>query len=107
MEAIRKKYAAPEKTSDKLAQLKRLDKQAEFSSTLIAVCVGIVGTLFLGAGLSLILKTQFFLIGLLLGILGLCVMAVALPVFRKVAEIRRKQIAPEILRLIEEIEKGI
>jgi len=107
LEAIRKKYTAPDKTADKLAELKRLDKQTETAGTLAGIGVGISGTLLLGTGLSLILKTSFFTAGLVCGILGLGVMAAALPVFRKITEIRRRQIAPEILRLSEEIEKEI
>ena len=107
LEAIRKKYESPVKTSDKLAELKRLDKQAELPGTFVAIGIGVIGTLLLGSGLALILKTNFFIIGIFIGILGLAVMTLALPAFRKITQIRRKQIAPEILRLSEELEKEI
>lgn len=107
IEAIRKKYESPVKSSDKLAELKRLDKQAELPGTLTAVGIGVFGTLILGTGLALILKTIFFITGLCIGILGLSIMASALPAFRKITQIRRKQLAPEIFRLSEELEKEI
>lgn len=49
------------------------------------------------------METAFFVPGLILGILGLGIMAVALPLYRRITEQRRKQIAPEILRLSQEI----
>lgn len=107
IEAIRKKYEPPAKSSDKLAELKRLDKQAELPGTLAAIGIGTAGTLLLGTGLALILKTIFFITGLVIGILGLSAMTLALPAFRKITQIRRKQLAPEILRLSEELEKEI
>ena len=103
VEEIRQKYTA---ASDKLDQLRQLDKSCERPGTIAAVIVGAAGTLLLGGGLAMILETAWMTAGIVLGAVGLGIMALALPVFRYMTERRRREIAPEILRLSDEIEKG-
>ncbi|MBR1529603.1 MAG: hypothetical protein IJ642_09945 [Oscillospiraceae bacterium] len=107
LEAIRKKYLAPEQKPDKLEAIRKLDRKAELTATLTAIGIGLTGTLILGTGLSLVLKFALFLPGILIGMTGLVIMALAPAVFRKTGEIQRKKVAPEILRLSEEIEKHL
>ena len=107
MEEIRKKYISPEHSPSKLELMKKLDKKAESTGTMTAICIGLFGTMLLGIGLSLILEFDNFITGIILGVLGMGLMASAFPIFRKVTEIQRKKIAPEILRLSEEIKNGV
>ncbi len=106
VEEIRRKYLPEQQTDNKLEQLKKLDKSCEFPGTVISAAVGTAGTLIFGVGLTMILVWDFFGAGICIGILGLSIMAAALPIFRKITAVRRKQLAPEILRLSEEIEKS-
>lgn len=107
LEAIRKKYLAPEQKPDKLEAIRKLDRKAELTATMTAIGIGLTGTLILGTGLSLVLKFALFLPGILIGMTGLVIMALAPAVFRKTGEIQRKKVAPEILRLSEEIKKHL
>ena len=100
---IREKYEMPA-PAGKLDQLRALDRTCERPGTIAAVIVGVIGTLMMGGGMALIMETSLFVPGIVLGVIGLGIMAAALPVFRMVTTRRRREIAPEILRLSREIE---
>ena len=51
--AIRNKYAAPEKTEDKMEQLRRLDGAVTQKATVVSLVLGILGALIMGSGMSL------------------------------------------------------
>lgn len=59
----------------------------------------------MGLGMSMSLEWGQFVWGIILGILGIAILASAYPVFNKITQKRREKIAPEILRLSEEISK--
>lgn len=103
LENIRKKYLPEEET--KMDKLRRLDKSVTRPGTIISIIVGIVGTLIMGLGMCMCLEWQQFVLGIILGILGIAILAAAYPVFNKVTRKRKEKIAPEILRLTEEIER--
>lgn len=104
IQAIRKKYLPREE--DKLAQLRALDAAVERKATGISIAVGVMGTLLLGTGMSLTM-TDFgasfgraaFLAGILVGIAGIGVIALAYPLYVRTLKKEREKIAPEILKL--------
>lgn len=108
VEAIKKKYLPKEeraKETDKLEELRRLDKKVEMTATLWAIVVGVLGTLTFGAGMSFILafETAMYIPGITAGLLGIAGMALALPVHRMVLKKQREKAAPKILALTEEL----
>ena len=105
---IRDKYLPREKKESKLERLRRLDRQAERPGTAWSIAIGVVGCLLLGTGLSCTtVMTEYFLPGIVIGIIGLAVIALAYPVYQCITRREREKIAPEILKLSEEIERGI
>ena len=64
--AIRKKYAAPEETEDKMALLRRLDAAVTKKATIISLVLGIIGALVMGTGMSLVMTD----IGKMIGLVG-------------------------------------
>ena len=105
---IRQKYLPKEE--DKMAQLRRLDQSATQKAQLWAIVLGVIGTLLLGTGMSLFmtelgaaLGERSMLIGIPVGIVGLVLVALAYPVYNRVLQKERQRIAPEILRLTEEL----
>lgn len=102
---IREKYVAGEES--KMDKLRRMDKQVTRKGTLCAVIVGVIGTLIMGVGMTFVLKLQssFFVPGIIIGIVGMGFMAVALPLYNVITQREREKIAPEILRLTEELMK--
>lgn len=115
IKAIRNKYVAPQQTEDKMAQLRRLDAAVSQKATAVSLVFGVLGTLILGMGMSLAMteigKTIGFsgaaamLLGVLIGIVGIVLVCVAYPIYNRILKKERERIAPEILRLTDELMK--
>lgn len=110
---IRQKYQSQEE--DSMTQLRKMDASATNKATVIALILGIVGALILGMGMSLIM-TDFaallgmtgmtnIIVGIIIGVSGIILAALAYPVYSKVLKREREKIAPEILRLTDELMK--
>ena len=107
---IRKKYLPKEE--DKMEQLRRLHNSASQKAQTAAIVIGTVGALVLGTGMSLCMTDLgaamghlAMVLGVLLGLIGLVLVALAYPVYNKVLKKEREKIAPEILRLTDELLK--
>ena len=108
VEAIRKKYLPKEE--DKMEKLRRLHYSATQKAQAASIAIGVLGTLILGTGMSLCMTDLgasmghlAMVIGILVGLLGLVMIALAYPLYNTVLRKARQQIAPEILRLSEEL----
>ena len=107
---IRKKYSAPEE--NKMDQLRRLDQRATQKAQAWAIALGVIGALVLGTGMSLAMTelsgflggTAMF-IGIPVGLIGIVLVALAYPVYTRTLKKERQRIAPEILRLSDELMK--
>ena len=115
IKAIRKKYAAPEQDEDKMAQLRRLDAAVTQKATSVSLVFGVIGALILGMGMSLamtdigkmigLLGGMAMLVGILIGIVGIVLVCVAYPNYNSIIKKEREKIAPEIIRLTDELMK--
>ncbi len=110
IEAIRKKYLPPEE--DKMEQLRRLHSIPTQKAQAASIAIGVLGTLILGTGMSLCMTDLgvalghlAMVIGILTGLLGLVMVALAYPLYNSVLRKERQRIAPEILRLTDELLK--
>lgn len=103
IDRIRKKYLPKEE--DKMETLRRLDKNAEKPGTIIALVIGIIGALIMGVGMccTMVWADTLFVPGILIGILGIAILSVAYPVYKKVTGKRRAKVAEQILSLAEEL----
>ena len=88
IEAIRKKYMPVEE--DKMETLRKLDKSVENTGTITAIVIGTIGTLVFGTGMSLAMVWKAFFSGIVVGIIGLIVMAAALPLYRIITKKQRR-----------------
>ncbi len=102
---IRQKYLPKEDAS--LEQLRSLDRSVTKPGAILSITVGILSTLLLGLGISCttVWQDTLFLPGIGIGILGLLGMAAAYPLYRNITRKRREKLAPEILRLTQELLK--
>ena len=110
VEAIRKKYLPKEE--DKMEQLRKLHYSATQKAQAASIAIGVIGALILGTGMSLCmtelgaaLEHFAMVIGILAGLIGLVMVALAYPLYNCVLKKERQRIAPEILRLSDELLK--
>lgn len=102
---IRDKYIPKEE--NKMEQLRRLDRGVTRKGTIYSIIIGILGSLLLGLGMSCIMVWQgiWFIPGIIIGVIGMAIVAVTYPVYNIVTKREREKIAPEIIRLTEELIK--
>ena len=102
---IREKYVAKEE--NKMQQLRKLDESATRPGTIAAIIVGIIGALLLGIGMccTMIWAETMFLPGIVIGVAGIVVVAAAYPLYTHITKKRREKLAPEIIRLTDELSK--
>lgn len=108
VEYIRSKYLPKEE--NKLDRLRRLDAGVYAKARSWAITLGILGALVMGFGMSLCmtelgaaLGVYAMALGIAVGVTGMILAALAWPVYRHVLQKERSRIAPEILRLSEEL----
>ena len=104
---IREKYAPPEKGETPMEQLRRLDGSATREAAVVSLIVGIVSTLILGLGMccTMVWGETLFIPGILVGLTGLAGVIAAYPLYARMVKRKREKLAPEILRLSEELMK--
>lgn len=102
---IRKKYMAPEE--DKLEQLRRLDSSVTRKGTVVSLAVGILGALIMGVGMccTMVWMGVWFVPGIIIGIIGITLVCCAYPLYCRITKMERERIAPEIIRLTDELMK--
>lgn len=99
---IRQKYAPQEES--KIDQLRKLDKLAEKPGSIASIILGTVSTLVMGVGMCCTMVwTQLFVLGIVIGVIGIAGIALAYPLFQHQTKKQREKLAPQILRLTEEL----
>ena len=115
IKAIRKKYTASEEHEDKMSELRRLDSSVTHKATTVSLIFGIIGALILGFGMSLAMtdlseilgahRSMAMLVGIVIGVIGIILVCLAYPVYNRIIKKERKRIAPEIIRITDELMK--
>ena len=102
---IRSKYLPKEEQEDKMDKLRRLDQSTTRKGTAVSIAVGVVGCLLLGIGMccSMVWMEQWFIPGIIIGLIGIACVAVAYPLYKRITEKERERIAPQILELTKEL----
>ena len=115
LKRIRNKYISPPKEEDRMARLRRLDASVTSTAQAFSLVFGIIGTLLLGFGMSLMMTDiakdlgwsadASTVIGTIVGIIGGTLAGLAYPIYNVIVKRKRERIAPEILRLTDELMK--
>lgn len=110
VEDIRKNYLPKEE--DKLDQLRKLHSIPTRKAQSCALSVGIIGALILGTGMSLCMTALgaalghlAMVLGIVIGLVGIIFCALAYPLYMRTLKKEREKIAPEILRMTDELLK--
>ncbi len=98
---------APKDTS-KVRALRRLDARAKLPATVFTYTFGIVAALVTGVGMCLSMGvigtgTGMFILGIILGILGLAAMGINYPVYRWLLQKGKQKYAFEIMELAKQV----
>ena len=111
LKRIRSKYTPREE--NKMERVRRLDSGATRKAMTIALTIGIIGTLILGFGMSMCMEdlgsifglqgNTAMLTGVAIGVVGGIIAGIAYPIYNKVLRRERERIAPEIIRLTDEL----
>ena len=104
---IREKYTETDKRGTKLEQLRKLDASVHKKATAVSIAIGIIGTLMLGFGMSCVTvwSEKMFVPGIIFGLIGIASIVFAYPIYKRTAEKKRKEIAPLILKITDELLK--
>jgi hypothetical protein len=99
----RKKYLPQAERESKLEHLRKLDASVGTRALIASMVLGILSALVFGVGMCCFLVWSLWVLGALLCVIGVVGMLVAPWLYRKLVEKRKAEIAPEILRLTEEL----
>ena len=98
-----------------MARLRRLDASVTNTAQIVALIFGVIGTLILGFGMSLCMtdlgeilgpyKDMAMVIGIIVGVIGGILAILAYPIYNAIVKAKCKKIAPEIIRLTDELMK--
>ena len=102
---IREKYVP--KQADKMEQLRCLDESATRKGTTASLVVGIIGALVMGFGMSCCMAwtDTLLVVGIIFGLIGIAAVSIAYPLYNHITKKEREKIAPEIIRLTDELMK--
>ena len=115
LKRIREKYTPTTEVEDKMERLRRLDASVTQKAQAVALIFGVIGALILGTGMSLCMtdfaqilgshRDMAMVIGIPIGLVGGVLAALAYPMYNLIVKRERKKIAPEIIRLTDELMK--
>ena len=113
--SIREKYTSKGKSENKMERLRYLDSKVTQKARAVALVFGIIGVLIMGGGMSLVMsdfneilgayKDMAMLIGITVGIVGCILISLAYPMYNITLKHERKKVAPEIIRLTDDLMK--
>lgn len=112
---IREKYTSKEKEEDKMEHLRRLDASVTQKAQTVSLIFGVIGALILGFGMSLFMsdlgeilgmhENLALPLGIVIGVVGGILAGLAYPIYNLILKRERQKIAPEIIRLTDELMK--
>ena len=105
VKSIREKYIPQDE--NKLEKLRRLDASVNRKATVFSMIFGMIGALIMGIGMCccLVWAGIWFVPGIVIGVLGIALISMAYPVYSVTLKKERQKIAPEIIRLSDELLK--
>lgn len=103
IESIKKQYVAATGKEDKLNRLRNLNKRVTRPPMIISLAIGISGTLIMGAGMTMVTEWNIIVWGVIVGVLGVVIAAVAYPVYRAILNRNKRKYGRKIIELSNEL----
>lgn len=109
VQKIRTQYV--EKESNELDELKILDAKVKRPANIFAYIFGIIGAIVMGSGMSLVMTdvaktvgiTSPMATGVVIGVMGMLMMLINFPIYKKALASRRNKYADKIIALSDKI----
>ena len=98
-----------QKPASKLIALKKLDRKAKLPAQIFTYSFGVIGALILGVGMCLCMGVigqnlpMVMPLGIVVGLIGIFMVSVNYPIYKKLMEAGKKKYAFEIMELAKEI----
>ena len=103
IESIKKQYTSTPKKEDKLERLRSLNRRVTQPPMIVGLLIGILGTLVLGVGMTMSLEWNLLLWGVIVGIIGIALAAVAYPIYRAILKRNKHKYGQQIIELSDEL----
>lgn len=96
------------KKESKVIALKKLDRKAKRPAEIFAYTNGIIMTLVFGLGMCLAMKVigDFFVLGIIIGIIGMIGIGINYPLYKKILESSKEKYSYDIIKLANEISES-
>ena len=101
---IKEEYEVKEDSN--FNKLKKLDRKAKLPSTIFAYTFGVVGTLVMGFGMSIVMGSilaNMAVLGYILGVLGIILVSINYPIYKAMYNNGKNKYKDEIISLSNEI----
>ena len=106
IKGIREKYMPPTEEEDKMERLRRLDRSVAKTGTTVSIIVGVISTLVFGVGMCCTMVWEGLMFpGIVIGVVGIIGIISAYPLYIHVTKKQREKVAPEIIKLSDELMK--
>lgn len=95
------------KKDSKVLALKKLDRKAKLPAEIFAYTNGVIMSLVLGVGMCLSMKVigDAFVIGIVIGIIGIIGASINYPIYKKILNRSKEKYSYDIIKLANEISK--
>ena len=108
-EKIRSEYT--EKKTDELDTLKKLDRKVKRPAEIFAYTFGVISAIVMGAGMSLTMTDigstlgigNSFVLGIVIGVIGMLMVIVNYPIYRGILSARKKKYASLVVAASDKI----
>ena len=102
-EQIANEYA--KKEDSKVVALKKLDRKVKLPAEIFAYSNGVIMSLVFGIGMCLSMKVigDAFLLGIIIGIIGIIGVSVNYPIYKRILKAYKDKYAYDIIKLAQEI----
>lgn len=96
------------KKESKVVALKKLDRKAKMPAEIFAYTHGIIMSLIFGIGMCLCMGVigNSFILGIIIGIIGMIGIGVNYPLYKKILEASKEKYSYDIIKLASEISKS-
>lgn len=101
--SIRNEYVSASGGTSVVEKLRAMHRRAKSLPRAISIIIGVIGTLVFGAGMAMFLEWNYTVSGMILGVIGFLIAALAYPIFKLLTNLMKSKYGDKIIELSNEI----